>query len=179
MSWINSSTGAYFLAHYYFQHLKLTYEEVNKELSMNNARKEKALYIDIFYDLSHCNYVEGNGQRMISAPEEEILAYIEKMKKDPVYRISFNEDHSIQTTCYEMLDAFQPELKNHYEHVDELPKWVQDKLAVLILLDHRINNNEVVGVGRRISEHIFWVYKGENDGNDPRGESEEGSQEGS
>lgn len=175
-SWV-SNMGVGFQAHYYFQHLKLTHKEV-KELMLGHQTKDKGLYIDIFYDLSHCNYRESNGQRMISAPEEEILAYMEMIKKEPVYRISINPDNTIQTTCYEMLDAFKPQLKNHYESVDELPKWVQDKLSVLMLLDHNVTNNEVKTVGRRISEDIFWVFHGENDGDNTRGEGQEGSQEG-
>jgi hypothetical protein len=136
------------------------------------ARKEKSLYIDIFCDLARGNYREPNGKKMISAPEEEILRCVQMLQTAPIYRISFNEDHSIQTTCYEMLDAFKPQLKNHYETVDELPKWVQDKLSVLLLLDHTKQNNEVEGVGRRISEDLFWVFhNGEIDGDDPRGES--------
>ena len=50
----------------------------------------------------------------------------------------------------------------------ELPKWVQDKLAVLMLLDPKKVNEEVESVGRRISENIFWVFIGEANGDDPR-----------
>jgi hypothetical protein len=70
-----------------------------------------------------------------------------------------------------LLDNFKPELELTYDRGDDLPQWVQDKLAVLMLLDHNANNQEVAGVGRRINEDIFWVFKGEQDGDDPRGES--------
>jgi hypothetical protein len=107
-------------------------------------------------------------QQRVSAPEEVIFAYIEKAKKEPIYRISLNLDGSVQTTCYEMLDAFSPELKSFYSSVDEMPKWVQDRIAVLMLLDPSKLNQEVENVGRRISDDIFWVFKGEADGDDPR-----------
>ena len=135
------------------------------------AKRERSLYINIFCDLGRSKFVDKNGEKMISAPEEELMRYIAMMKTEPVYRIRIHEDSSVETTCYDMLDNFKPELDNHYEHLDDLPNWVQDKLAVLMLLDHKVNNNEVKNVGRRISEDIFWVFKRENDGGDPRSES--------
>ena len=113
------------------------------------ARKERSLYIDIFCELSRV-YMDKAKQQM-SAPEEMILMYVEKAKKEPIYRISINDDHTIETTCYELMDNFKPELKNYYETIDELPKWVQDKISVLMLLDHTKKNEEVEGVGRRIT----------------------------
>jgi hypothetical protein len=70
-----------------------------------------------------------------------------------------------------MLDAFDPQLKKWYESIDELPKWVQDRIAVLMLLDHTKTNEEIKNVGRRINKTTYWVFTGEMDGNDPRGES--------
>jgi hypothetical protein len=132
------------------------------------ARKEKSLYINMFYDLSHV-YMD-RAKQQISAPEEMLLMYVEKVKEEPIYRIEINEDNTVQTTCYEMLDAFDPELKNYYETLDDLPKWVQDKISVLMLLDHTKVNEEVKGVGRRISRNVYWVFNGELDGNNPRRE---------
>jgi len=132
------------------------------------ARQERELYISIFCDLARSNYKDINGKKEISAPEEVIFSYIERAKKEPIYRICINSDGSAQTTCYEMLDAFDPELKSFYSSVDEMPKWVQDRIAVLMLLDPSKLNQEVENVGRRISSDIFWVFKGEADGDDPR-----------
>jgi len=132
------------------------------------ARKEKSLYIHMFYDLSH-TYMD-RAKQQISAPEEMILMYLEMVKEQPIYRIQINDDNTVETTCYEMLDAFDPELKKYYETLDDLPNWVQDKLAVLMLLDHKKVNEEVKGVGRRINEYVYWVFSGELDGNNPRRE---------
>ena len=131
------------------------------------AKKEKSIYISIFYDLSF-TFMDKSKQE-ISAPEEVILAYVERTKKEPIYRIRINDDGTVDTDCYEMMDSFQPELEGGYDNVDELPKWVQDRISVLMLLDHKVLNQEVKSVGRRISENIFWVFKGEQDGDDPRG----------
>jgi hypothetical protein len=137
-----------------------------REYITPQARREQELYISIFCDLSY-TFMDRVKQRA-SAPEEVIFAYIEKAKKEPIYRIKLNLDGSVQTTCYEMLDAFSPELKSFYSSVDEMPKWVQDRIAVLMLLDPDKLNQEVENVGRRISDDIFWVFKGEADGDDPR-----------
>jgi hypothetical protein len=132
------------------------------------AKRERELYLAFFTDLSWV-YMD-RAKQMMSAPEEMLLMYIEKVKEEPIYRIEINEDNTVQTTCYEMLDAFNPELKNYYETLDDLPNWVQDKLAVLMLLDHTKVNEEVKGVGRRISKNVYWVFSGELDGNNPRRE---------
>ena len=147
----------------------MTYDEQKDYMNSYYAaiRKEKSLYINMFYDLSF-SFMDRSKQ-MISAPEEVILAYIEKAKKEPIYRIKINDDGTVDTDCYEMLDGFSPELEGGYDNVDELPKWVQDRISVLMLLDHKVLNQEVKSVGRGISENIFWVFKGEQDGDDPRG----------
>ena len=135
------------------------------------AKKQREMYISIFCDLGRCRFTDKNGEKLISAPEEELLRYLEMMKDHPTYRIKIYDDSSVETTCYDMLDNFKPELDNHYNHLDDLPSWVQNKLAVLMLLDHNVNNEEIKDVGRRISEGIYWVFKRENDGGDPRIES--------
>jgi hypothetical protein len=134
------------------------------------AKREKSLYINLFCDLAKCNFKDVHGHKMLSAPEEVILMYMAQAKEQPIYRIQINNDNTVQTTCYDLLDAFNPELKNYYETLDELPNWVQDKLAVLMLLDHTKVNEEVKGVGRRISKDVYWVFNGETDGNNPRRE---------
>ena len=133
------------------------------------AKREQSMYISLFCDLSY-SYMD-RAKHMVSAPEEVLLMYVEQVKKKPIYRIAIHEDMSIHTTCYDLIDNFAPELKNYYSGVDELPKWVQDKLAVLMLLDHTKQNEEVENVGRRIQENVFWVFKGEADGDDSRSES--------
>lgn len=135
------------------------------QATITQASKERNLYIQLFYDLGfHGRWKDASGNKMLSAPEEVLMAYLEMMKTEPIYRIQVNEDSTVETTCYEMLDAFDPELKKYYETLDDLPNWVQDKLAVLMLLDHTKVNEEVKGVGRRINENVYWVFNGEKNG---------------
>ena len=138
------------------------------QAAVTKPSKERNLYINLFYDLGFCaNWKDVNGQKMLSAPEEILMHYLEMVKELPIYRIQINDDHTVETTCYEMLDAFDPELKKYYETLDDLPKWVQDKLAVLMLLDHTKVNEEVEGVGRRINQNVYWVFNGEISGANP------------
>jgi len=133
------------------------------------AKRERDMYVNLFCDLAKSNFKDVNGKREVSAPEHVILAYIKKLKEEPIYRLVLHDDGTVETTCYEMLDAFDPQLKKWYESIDELPKWVQDKIAVLMLLDHTKTNEEIENVGRRISKDVFWVFTGETNGDNPRG----------
>jgi hypothetical protein len=102
-------------------------------------------------------------------------SYMKMIKDKAIYRVELQTDGTVQTLCYDLMDGFSPKLNNFYESVDELPKWVQDILSVLMVIDHTKVNHPIEKVGRRISEHIFWVYDEEDDGINTRSESEEGS----
>jgi hypothetical protein len=102
-------------------------------------------------------------------------SYMNMLKDKAIYRVELHPDGTVQTLCYDLMDGFSPKLNNFYESVDELPKWVQDILSVLMVIDHTKVNHPIEKVGRRISEHIFWVYDEEDDGINTRSESEEGS----
>ena len=45
-----------------------------------------------------------------------------------------------------------------YDSVDDLPDWMQRKLAVLSSIDCSNLTEELEGVGRRVSGHVYWVY---------------------
>lgn len=49
-------------------------------------------------------------------------------------------------------------LESTYSSVDDLPKWVQERLSLLMLISTKPPIPIVEGVGRRISENIFWVF---------------------
>jgi hypothetical protein len=57
------------------------------------------------------------------------------------------------------LDSVDNELEGVYDDVDELPKWMQESVAVLSMLPIDKPNQQVAGVGRRIAENIYWAYK--------------------
>jgi hypothetical protein len=48
--------------------------------------------------------------------------------------------------------------KTDVVRVSELPSGVLDKLSVLNMRTHTPPTEYVIGVGRRISEDVFWVF---------------------
>lgn len=60
------------------------------------------------------------------------------------------------------LKTLDYDLKDVYDSVDDLPKWVQERLALLMMISTNPPTAVVKGVGRRISEDIFWVFPPEN-----------------
>lgn len=74
------------------------------------------------------------------------------------YRISLNEKGGIDVTCFD-LENIDSELEGYYDGVSDLPEWVQERIAVLSVCNPDPPTPVVEGVGRRISDGIFWIYK--------------------
>lgn len=53
----------------------------------------------------------------------------------------------------------ESDVEGRYNSVDDLPAWMQERLAILMLMSPKPPTEHVQGVGRRISQHIFWIYK--------------------
>lgn len=64
--------------------------------------------------------------------------------------------------------------KRLYSSVDSLPEWMQSKLSVLMSIDHTKQNEELEGIGRRVSGHVFWVYPSEGEHLDDTGSQGKG-----
>ena len=108
---------------------------------------------------------------VIRTPLDVMEAQIEMALDIPTIRLSISLDGLINTMAWPVQSGMVSGIKETYENVDDLPEWVQLKLATLMLLDaDEANKKEVVGVGRRISESIFWVYP---DGSDTGKENKE------
>ena len=75
---------------------------------------------------------------------------------DCIYRVSVCPD-GVDVVCFGMgVDTIHD---GHYINVDVLPKWVQERLAVLMMMNYTPPTEEVESVGRRISRDVYWVYK--------------------
>jgi hypothetical protein len=75
---------------------------------------------------------------------------------DNVYRVSIFPD-GVDVIGFGLfgVDSF---FEGHYSRPDDLPEWVKERLAVLMITSATPPTQEVEGVGRRISSHVFWVY---------------------
>lgn len=124
---------------------------------------------EIFNDIVMAQAEQG-GAFWYPNAQKEWARYMNMIGDKPIYRVCVNDDTTVNIICYDMLENFAPELNSYYSGVDDLPDWAQRKLAVLSLLDPNEANKEVEGVGKRIGEHIFWLFKEDNHGDDARGQ---------
>ena len=86
----------------------------------------------------------------------KMLENVPQINDDKVYRVSVCPD-GVDVVCFGMgVDTIHD---GHYINVDVLPKWVQERLAVLMMMTSAPPTEEVEGVGRRISRDVYWVYK--------------------
>ena len=74
------------------------------------------------------------------------------------YRVSLNRKGGVEVVCFD-LENIDSELEGYYDSVSALPTWVQERVAVLAVCSPISPTPTVEGVGRRISENIYWVYK--------------------
>jgi hypothetical protein len=92
----------------------------------------------------------------IRSASYKMLENIPVVTDDSIYRVSVCTD-GVDVVCFGMgVDTIHD---GHYINVDVLPKWVQERLAVLMMMTHTPPTEEVEGVGRRISRDVYWVYK--------------------
>jgi hypothetical protein len=84
------------------------------------------------------------------------LPPVDPANQATTYRIRITTG-GVDVICFG-LESVDSDLEGHYDRVDDLPSWVQERLAVLLVLDPRPPTAPIQGVGRRISERVFWVF---------------------
>ena len=83
----------------------------------------------------------------------------DKVSDNDIYRVCIPYGtRSAEVMCIG-LNSVDNELEGVYDDVNELPKWMQESVAVLSMLPIDKPNQQVAGVGRRIAENIYWAYK--------------------
>ena len=96
---------------------------------------------------------------VIRTPLEDMEKQIHMAIDIPTVRLLISPDGLINTMVWPVQSGMFRYIKDTYTSADELPEWVQLKLATLMLLDSdEPNKKEIVGIGRRISENVYWVY---------------------
>jgi hypothetical protein len=57
------------------------------------------------------------------------------------------------------MDKLDDTIEGVYDNINDLPNWMQERLSVLSMLPPNTSGgNDVEGIGRRITESIYWVY---------------------
>ena len=74
------------------------------------------------------------------------------------YRVSLNRKGGVEVVCFD-LENIDSELEGYYDSVSALPTWVQERVAVLAVCSPNPPTPTVDGIGRRISESVYWIYK--------------------
>ena len=76
---------------------------------------------------------------------------------DRLYRVQIHNDtNAIEVICIG-IDRVDAEAEGVYGHINDLPKWLQERIAVLMVMSWRPPTVGVVGIGRRIDKDTFWV----------------------
>ena len=80
------------------------------------------------------------------------------------YRVQMQADGRVSVSSW----GLAKDVEDTYDSVDGLPEWMQRKIATLMIFDPAKVNDEIKGLGRRISKGTFWLYpdEGEDDVND-------------
>ena len=86
----------------------------------------------------------------------EKTAWMSMVGDDNIYRVQMKPD-GIYVVCFG-LESIDSCLSGHYDRIDDLPNWVKERLAILNMMSSTPPTNEVEGVGRRISERVYWVF---------------------
>jgi hypothetical protein len=86
----------------------------------------------------------------------QMLMTSETVHDDNIYRVSVFPD-GIDIVCFGLSSIDSP-IDGHYDRTDDLPNWVKERLAVLMITSGTPPTQEVAGIGRRISSHVYWVY---------------------
>lgn len=80
---------------------------------------------------------------------------------DPTINNSFHgimiDEKRVDVVCIGM-DCVDSTLKDAYDNVNELPEWVQLKIAVLMACQ---DGHTIDTIGRRVDDSTFWIYGGE------------------
>jgi hypothetical protein len=75
------------------------------------------------------------------------------------YRVEFDDKARPHVECLNYAFDMNPVQEGIYESIEALPQWIQDRLHVLSTFSSKPPTIDVDGLGRRIEENIFWVYK--------------------
>ena len=134
--------------------------------------KSDRIYVGLLADLYKSVHSRGESIIYPQLSNTYVETLVSMLKQEPIYRLEIHDrTGEVITDCYDLLENFAPELKRSYNNINDMPKWAQEKIALLMVLDPSKVNEEVVGVGRRITRNVYWLYKENDNGNDSRGET--------
>ena len=79
---------------------------------------------------------------------------------DNTYRVMVNLDTGKAEVVCLGIDRVDSGCEGIYNSTNELPEWMQQKLAVLAMIEVNPPQTEVEGVGIRIDHNTYWILEG-------------------
>ena len=99
---------------------------------------------------------------MLILSEHELLIIVSSsMRKrlpDTVYRVVLNDETKLVHVISFGMEKVDVSPERVYNSVNDLPKWMQERVALLMMTSAKPPTEEVDGVGRRIDETTYWLY---------------------
>lgn len=89
----------------------------------------------------------------------KIIAQMTLCPQDLVYRVNVAYDEGAVSVISFGIENVDSDEDATYDSIQELPQWMQERIAVLSMMSHEPPTENVEGVGRRISKSVYWVYK--------------------
>ena len=78
-----------------------------------------------------------------------------------VYRVMVDPNTGcVEVVCLGIVSV-DSEAEGTYSDTSKLPQWLQEKLAVLVMIKVDPPQTKVEGVGMRVDDDVYWVIKGE------------------
>ena len=94
--------------------------------------------------------------------EQELLLIVSscmlKRRPDTVYRILLNDETKLVHVISFGMEKVDVSPERVYNGVNDLPEWMQEGIALLMMTSAKPPTEEVDGVGRRIDETTYWLY---------------------
>ena len=99
---------------------------------------------------------------MLILSEHELLIIVSssmrKRLSDTVYRVVLNEETKLVHVISFGMEKVEVSPERVYNSANDLPKWMQERVALLMMTSAKPPTEEVDGVGRRIDETTYWLY---------------------
>jgi len=99
---------------------------------------------------------------MLILSEHELLiivsSFMRKRLSDTVYRVVLNEETKLVHVISFGMEKVEVSPERVYNSANDLPKWMQERVALLMMTSAEPPTEGVDGVGRRIDETTYWLY---------------------
>ena len=128
--------------------------------SPKSVQRQHAIGTVVYQDISNAIWPKGPQPVTVMVDAEADLRSAWSPRFESTYRVVVNLDTGAAEVVCLGIDRVDAEGEGIYDSTNDLPKWMQEKLAVLSMIEVNPPQTEVVGVGMRIDENTYWLLEG-------------------